>query len=59
MFLLSQDHHKEGDHIVIVKIKIPTKLSDEEKQLYERLYEFKRVKNLKKSIMSKVKGVFK
>ena len=50
---------QRGDHIVIVKIKIPTKLSEEEKRLYQRLYEINGGKKPQKSIMSKVKGVFK
>jgi len=50
---------QRGDHIVIVKIKIPTKLTEEEKQLYTKLYEITVGKKPQKSIMSKVKGVFK
>ena len=50
---------QRGDHIVIVKIVIPAKLSDEEKRLYQRLYELNGGKKPQKSIMSKVKGVFK
>ncbi len=50
---------QRGDHIVIVKIKIPTKLNEEEKRLYQRLYELNGGKKPQKSIMSKVKGVFK
>ncbi len=50
---------QRGDHIIIVKIVIPTKLSDEEKRLYERLYELNGGRKPQKSIMSKVKGVFK
>ena len=50
---------QRGDHIVVVKIKIPTRLTDEEKQLYQRLYEISGGKKPQKSIMSKVKGVFK
>jgi molecular chaperone DnaJ len=50
---------QRGDHIVIIKIKIPTKLSEEEKNLYRRLYELNGGKSPQKSIMSKVKGVFK
>lgn len=50
---------QRGDHVIIVKIVIPTKLSDEEKQLYERLYELNGGRKPQKSIMSKVKGVFK
>ena len=50
---------QRGDHIIIVKIKIPTKLTEEEKNLYTRLYEINGGKKAQKSIMSKVKGVFK
>lgn len=50
---------QRGDHIVIVKIKIPTRLSDEERQLYQKLYELNGGKKPQKSIMSKVKGVFR
>ncbi len=50
---------QRGDHIVIVKIKIPTRLTEEEKNLYTRLYEIVGGKKPHESIMSKVKGVFK
>lgn len=49
-----------GDHIVIVEIKTPTKLTDEEKQLYIKLYELNTNKKHKdkESIIEKVKGAF-
>lgn len=50
---------QRGDHIVIIKIVIPTKLSEEEKRLYQELYELNGGRKPQKSIMSKVKGVFK
>lgn len=50
---------QRGDHIVIVKIKIPAHISAEEKQLYQKLYEINGGKKPQQSIMSKVKGVFK
>ena len=50
---------QRGDHIVIIKIVIPTKLSEEEKRLYQELYELNGGRAPQKSIMSKVKGVFK
>lgn len=50
---------QRGDHIVIVKIAIPTKLTDEEKQLYDKLYRLNGGQKPQDSIMSKVKGVFK
>lgn len=50
---------QRGDHVVILKIKVSTKLSEEEKALYQKLYEIQTGKKPEKSIMSKVKGVFK
>lgn len=50
---------QRGDHIVVLKIKVPTKLNEEEKVLYQKLYEIQTDKKPQKSIMSKVKGVFK
>lgn len=50
---------QRGDHIVIVKIKIPVKISEQEKRLYEELYSIAGGKQPQKSILSKVKGVFK
>lgn len=51
---------QRGDHIVIVEVKTPTKLSDEEKQLYIKLYELntKKKHKEKESIIDKVKGAF-
>ena len=52
---------QRGDHIVILKVKIPKNLSEEERALYRQLYELQTGKQAQeeKSIMSKVKGVFK
>lgn len=52
---------QRGDHIVIVDVKTPTSLSDEEKQLYKKLYEINTKKKYqeKESLMEKVKGAFK
>lgn len=50
---------QRGDHMVMLKIVIPTNLSASEKKLYEKLYELQTGKEPPKSIMSKVKGVFK
>ncbi len=47
-----------GDHIVVVTVKTPSKLSDEEKSLYKRLYELNTGKKSQTSIADKVKGVF-
>ena len=51
---------QRGDHIVVVAVKTPTKLSDEERNLYRRLYEIQNNKKASQqsSIMDKVKGVF-
>lgn len=52
---------QRGDHIVVVTVKTPVKLSDEEKTLYRKLYEIqnnKKEKAQQSSIMDKVKGVF-
>lgn len=51
---------QRGDHIVIVAVKTPTKLSDEERSLYRRLYEIQNSQKAKQqaTIMDKVKGVF-
>ena len=51
---------QRGDHIVVVSVKIPKQLTDEEKELYRRLYEINRGKKHQdsESLLSKVKGVF-
>lgn len=51
---------QRGDHVVIVAVKTPTKLSDEERNLYRKLYEIQNNKKASQqsSIMDKVKGVF-
>lgn len=51
---------QRGDHVVIVAVKTPTKLSDEERNLYRKLYEIQNNKKVSQqsSIMDKVKGVF-
>lgn len=52
---------QKGDHIVILKVKTPTNLNEVERDLYKQLYELQTGKEAQsgKSIMSKVKGVFK
>ena len=56
---LGRSTHR-GDHIVVVSVKTPTHLSDEEKQLYKKLYELNTGKKHaeKESLMDKVKGAF-
>ncbi len=51
---------QRGDHIVVVSVKTPVKLSDEERALYKKLYELQtnRKTPQQSSIMDKVKGVF-
>ena len=48
----------KGDHIVLVNIKTPTSLTDEEKALYKRLYEINTGKKAQSTFKYKVKGVF-
>lgn len=56
---LGKTSHR-GEHIVIIEVKIPTQLSDEEKQLYKKLYELNTNKKHhdKESLMDKVKGAW-
>lgn len=49
---------QRGDYIVVVAVKTPVKISDEEKTLYKKLYELQTNKKQKTSVMDKVKGVF-
>ena len=50
---------QRGDHIVIISVKTPTKLTEEERNLYKRLYEIQNNAKVKpSSVMDKVKGVF-
>lgn len=46
-----------GDHIVVITVKTPTKISDEEKDLYKRLYEINTGKKAQDSLKDKVKRV--
>lgn len=51
---------QRGDHVVIVEVKIPAHLSEEEKQLYIKLYELntKKKHQEKESLIDRVKGAF-
>ena len=49
---------QRGDHIVVVTVKIPTQMSEAERNLYKQLYELKSGKKPQESLMDKVKGVF-
>lgn len=46
-----------GDHIVVVEVVTPTKISNEEKQLYQRLLDLS--KDKKPSMREKLRGAFK
>lgn len=48
----------KGDHIVLVNVKTPTNLTEEEKTLYKRLYEINTGKKAQNSFKDKVRGVF-
>jgi len=50
-----------GEHIVVIGVKTPTHISNEEKALYQKLYEIQKGKsnNTKESVKEKLKGVFK
>lgn len=48
-----------GEHVVVVSIKTPTHISNEEKILYQKLYELNHIKGTPKSVKEKLKGVFK
>jgi len=49
-----------GEHIIVVTVKTPHHLGDEEKQLYKKLYEINTKKKFqeKESLIDKVKGAF-
>ena len=48
-----------GDIIVVIEIKTPTHISNEEKILYQKLREIESKKDSSKSVKEKLKGVFK
>ena len=48
-----------GEHIVVVSIKIPAHISNDEKVLYEKLYEIQAGRKAKGSVKERIKGVFK
>jgi len=54
---ISRPSHR-GDHIIVVSVKTPTQLGEEEKQLYKKLYEMNTGKKHTESLIDKVKGVF-
>ena len=48
-----------GEHVVVVNIKTPTHISNEEKILYQKLYNIYANKESRTSVKEKFKGVFK
>ena len=48
-----------GEHIVVISIKTPTHISNEEKALYQKLYEIQSGRQSKESVKERIKGVFK
>ncbi len=48
-----------GDHIVVVTVKTPEKITDEERELYKRLYEINMGKKPQETFKEKVKGAFR
>ena len=48
-----------GEHIVVVSVKIPAHISNDEKVLYEKLYEIQAGRKAKGSVKERIKGVFK
>jgi len=51
--------NQRGNHIVVVTVKTPTHISNEEKRLYESLYEIETGRTKKRSVTEKLKGAFK
>ena len=47
-----------GEHVVVIGIKTPTHVSNEEKVLYKKLYEIQKNKDTN-SVKERLKGVFK
>ena len=48
-----------GEHVVVVGIKIPAHISNDEKVLYEKLYEIQSGRKARGSVKERIKGVFK
>ena len=48
-----------GDHIVVISIKTPSHISNEEKSLYQKLYEIQMGRVSSGSVKERIKGVFK
>lgn len=50
---------QRGDHIVVVSVKIPTHISNEEKLLYNKLYEIQMGRQNNMFAKDRIKGMFK
>lgn len=48
-----------GEHVVVIGVKTPTHISNEEKALYQKLYEIQAGRKAKGSVKERIKGVFK
>ena len=48
-----------GEHIVVITVKTPSHISNEEKALYQKLYEIQTRQHSKESVKERIKGVFK
>ena len=47
------------EHVVVITIKTPTHISNEERLLYQKLYEISNNRSAQKSVKEQIKGVFK
>lgn len=47
---------KRGDHLVLIKYKVPKSLNDEEKRLYKKLFELSENKKPSENIIDKFKS---
>ena len=48
-----------GDHLVVVSVKVPTKISNEERVLYSKLLELQSGQKQTTSAKERIKGMFK
>lgn len=48
-----------GEHVVVIGVKTPVRISNEEKVLYQKLYEIQAGRKAKESVKERIKGVFK
>ena len=48
-----------GEHVVVIGVKTPTHISNEEKALYQKLYEIQTNRSANMGVKERLKGVFK